>query len=84
MKEFKEAQKKLAEKIKKDGSDYDSYGFRHNHIAYCELRGTLREKIEIPRKYNDPSENTISSIKGIWLRKLDAWRTEYEKTLGTD
>jgi hypothetical protein len=36
---------------------------RHNHIAYCELRGTPREKIEQPRDDNKANENIIAEIK---------------------
>jgi len=36
---------------------------RHRHIAYCELRGTPRERIETPRPDNLPSEALIRKIK---------------------
>ena len=41
--EFKKTQKELAAKIRSDELDIDSYIFRHNHIAYCELMGRKRE-----------------------------------------
>lgn len=36
---------------------------RHRHIAYCELRGTPRERIEQPRPDNLPSEALIRKLK---------------------
>jgi len=37
--------------------------FRHNHIAYCEVRGKTRKQIEIPREDNQPNEDKINKIK---------------------
>lgn len=80
--EFKENQKKLAAQIRsEDGTDYDSYLFRHNHIAYCELRGRTRSQIELPRDGNEPSESLIKKIKDEWNKKIIAWREENEKAL---
>lgn len=79
--EFKKAQKELAAKIRSDELDVDSYIFRHNHIAYCELRGRKREQIEMPREGNEPSETLIDKVKKEWQGKITAWRKEYEKTL---
>ena len=80
--EFKTQQKKLVAKIKSDsGTDYDSYVFRHNHIAYCELRGRLRSEIEKPREGNEPSESLVDRIKKEWLVKIGAWRDANEKAL---
>jgi len=74
---FKEQQKKLANKIRSDeGSDYDSYLFRHAHIAYCELRGRTRDQIENPRENNKPSESLIKTHKKDWKEKIEAWRAE--------
>jgi len=42
------------------------YDFRHRHIAYCELNGTERYKIERPcwkSRYNLPNEKFIEQIK---------------------
>ena len=40
-----------------------AYEFRHKHIAYCELGGTPREKIENPNEDNMPNEDLILAIK---------------------
>lgn len=79
--ELKEEQKKLAAKIRSEGTDYDSYLFRHYHIAYCELRGRTRTQIEVPRDGNEPSEQLITKIKEEWNSKIIAWREANEKTL---
>lgn len=80
--EFKQKQKDLAAKIRSDkGTDDDSYVFRHNHIAYCELRGRERSQIEMPREGNEPSEYLVDRIKREWQIKIGAWREENEKTL---
>lgn len=41
---------------------WNRYVFRHQHIAYCTIRGRSRQDIECPRKDNLPDENYISSI----------------------
>ena len=38
------------------------YEFRHRHIAYCQLRGRLREQIEQPASDNLPNERYIERI----------------------
>jgi hypothetical protein len=40
--------------------------FRHNHIAYCELRGREYNEIENPSKDNQPNRKLIDSIKLQW------------------
>ena len=60
---FKQMQKDLATKIKADHIDWDSVTFRHQHIAYCELRGRDRKQIEQPREDNLPNETWIDKIK---------------------
>jgi hypothetical protein len=47
------------------------YEFRHNHIAYCELRGRTRERIEIPSEFNLPNEDYIKKIKKVILQKIE-------------
>lgn len=82
IKKFKKNQKELALKIKgEEGTEYDSYLFRHYHIAYCELRGTSRGDIENPRSGNEPNETLVERYKKEWLVKINAWRSENEKTL---
>lgn len=48
-----------------------SYEFRHNHIAYCELRGRSREQIEKPSDNNLPNEDYITKIKTHWMEKIN-------------
>ena len=48
-----------------------SYEFRHNHIAYCELRGRTREQIERPGENNLPNEDYITKIKTSWMEKIN-------------
>lgn len=80
--EFKKVQKELAAQIRSDaGTDYDSYVFRHNHIAYCELRGRSRSQIEKPREGNEPSETLVDRIKKEWQVKISAWRDANEEAL---
>lgn len=50
------------------------YEFRHNHIAYCEVRGKTRKQIEIPREDNQPNETQITEIK----EKITGRIREYE------
>lgn len=84
--EFKEELKALAAFIKserKEGNraSYESYLFRNQHIAYCELRGKTRKQIEVPREGNEPSEYEIDKTKKKWLTKITEWREENEKAL---
>lgn len=44
-----------------------SRDYRHYHIAYSELRGVIRERIEKPRKDNLPNEEWIKQIKEKYL-----------------
>jgi len=46
------------------------YHFRHNHIAYCEIRGRTREQIEKPSKFNPPNQSYIDKIKTEILKKV--------------
>ena len=47
------------------------FEFRHNHIAYCELRGTPYDKIESPSIYNPPNGSLIEKIKIEWKKKIE-------------
>jgi hypothetical protein len=38
------------------------YEFRHRHIAYCTLRGRLRDQIEKPRPENKPNEKYVADL----------------------
>lgn len=50
---------------------YLSYKVREYHIAYSELRGTPRDKIEKPREDNYPNESNILKIKKEILDKIN-------------
>jgi hypothetical protein len=43
--------------------DRKKHEYRHWHIAYCVLKSTPRERIEIPRDNNKPDETYISKIQ---------------------
>ena len=49
--------------------------FRHNHIAYCEVRGKTREQIEIPRENNRPNEDKINKIKEEIIGRIREYET---------
>ncbi len=73
---FKNKQKDLAQQIRKDHDDWDSVVFRHQHIAYCELRGRQRIKIEKPADNNKPNDTWIDTIKEELTKQIEEWRTE--------
>lgn len=73
--QIKEEQKELAKVIRErknlrkkvpngyvEGLFYLRNEYRHNHIAYCLLRGTPYEKIEQPNKYNKPNMKRVHRI----------------------
>ena len=83
IKEFKEILKTWAKEIRElkaqrkkrlngyvPGLDNLRYKYRLNHIAYCELRGTPREKIE-RKTHNPPYEPAIEKIKKEWVEKME-------------
>ena len=43
------------------------------HIAYCEIRGRDRCKIETPAEDNPPKEALVTQIKEQYLELLRAW-----------
>lgn len=49
--------------------------FRHHLIAYCELRGMRRERVERPASNNLPNEDAIKKVKEEYL---PTWREEHE------
>ena len=73
---FKEQQKQLAAKIRKDHEHWDSVEFRHNHIAYCELRGRKRSEIERPAEHNEPNEHWVERIKKKLQEEITEWRAQ--------
>lgn len=75
--ELKSIQKQLANKIREDHDEWDSITFRHQHIAYCEMRGKHREEIEQPAKDNKPDQEWISRIKSEWEPKIQEWRSQH-------
>ncbi len=83
---LKEEQKKLVTKIrsnKKEGlsSEVERYTFRHQHIAYCELRGRARWQIEKPADHNKPDERYINTIKQEYIEKIKEWRCQNEENV---
>ena len=74
--ELKQEQKELASKIRTDHDDWDSVILRHQHIAYCELRGRSRDQIENPANNNKPDEDWVTRIKNELKEKIKTWRTE--------
>jgi len=75
--ELKKSQKELADKIRKDHDEWDSITFRHQHIAYCELRGRKREEIERPANDNKPDEDWINRVKNEWEPLIQEWRERH-------
>jgi len=80
---IKEEHKTLAKKIRElkklrksftdgyvTGLNQLRYEYRHRHIAYCELGGIERSKIENPREGNKPSEYRIEKYKEEYLDRL--------------
>jgi hypothetical protein len=45
--------------------------FRHHLIAYCEMKGMARERIEKPAENNLPNEAYIAKIKEQYTPKLE-------------
>lgn len=43
--------------------------FRHNHIAYCELRGREYNEIENPAPGNEPDRKFIDKQKQYWRER---------------
>jgi len=68
----KESQKELAETIRAkrregDRAHYDSYRFRHAHLAYCLIRGRSLRQIENKnREGNKPNRGEILR----WIERL--------------
>ncbi len=75
--ELKSIQKQLASNIREDHKEWDSITFRHQHIAYCELRGKQRDEIERPAQDNKPDEQWIVNIKSEWEPKVQEWRERH-------
>jgi len=50
--------------------------YRHQHIAYCEVRGRNREEIEKPREGNEPSESQISKYIEDLTNKIKKYDEE--------
>jgi hypothetical protein len=45
--------------------------FRHNHIAYCELRGREYNEIERPSEGNEPDRKFIDKTKQYWKERYE-------------
>jgi len=63
----------------KNAQQFLSQVYRSHHIAYCELRGRMRDEIEKPAENNIPNEQLISNLKVMWNEKLKAYNEEVQK-----
>lgn len=52
------------------------YRYRHEHIAYCEVRGRTRQQIETPKDDNKPNEEDIQEYKNKLLAELEKYKNE--------
>jgi hypothetical protein len=52
------------------------YEYRHQHIAYCEIRGRTRQQIETPKDDNKPNEDKITEYKNKLLTELEEYKNE--------
>ena len=48
------------------------YNYRHEHIAYCMMRGTPYERIEKPAKGNEPDFKLIQRIQSVYTQDVCA------------
>jgi len=46
------------------------WDFRHKHIAFCVLRGKIRDQIEKPSKGNEPDEAQIEKIIAEYMHLI--------------
>ena len=79
MLKIKQTQKDLAAKIRENHEEWDSVTFRHQHIAYCELRGRTRKQIEVPGEDNAPDKSWIKRLKNEWSEEINEWREQNGK-----
>jgi hypothetical protein len=49
------------------------FNYRHQHIAYCEVRGRTRDQIEKPRPNNLPKEKFIETYKINLLSEIEKY-----------
>lgn len=49
------------------------FNYRHQHIAYCEVRGRTREQIEKPRPDNLPKEKLIQEYKSKLIAEVEKY-----------
>jgi len=74
---------KLARKTDKH-SNYTiwraGWDFRHEHIAYCLVRGRTYDQIEKPSEFNKPSKSKIESLYNTLKAKVDRANSEYALT----
>ncbi len=89
IKEKKEELKQLALKIRKLKSQrketdnqweisLEKRKFRHDHIAYCLVRGRVYEQIEQPHENNKPNWNIINKSKDNLQKQIEQWRLSNE------
>ena len=53
--------------------------FRHEHIAYCLVRGRKYEEIEQPAENNKPNWDLIDSLRKALQTKVDEANAEWKK-----
>jgi len=54
--------------------------YRHEHIAYCLVRGRSYEQIEKPSEFNKPNWDIINSLKDKLQKKVDEANVEWVRT----
>lgn len=67
-------------KFQKENSGYDggffekirylSWEYRHKHIAYCLMRGTLYENIESPSEDNKPDMQFVQGVQNEYTTNV--------------
>ncbi len=62
----KKSQRKLVPNGQVKGLYSDQEEFRHKHIAYCMLHGTLYEHIEQPKENNKPCLESIEHYLEVY------------------
>lgn len=59
---------------------YTRYNYRHQHIAYCEVRGRTREQIEKPKDTNLPKEKLIQEYKDKLVKDIEEYYEAINRT----
>jgi hypothetical protein len=90
MTEKKEQLKEMAKEIRElkstrktdEGANYKIYNasrkYRHEHIAYCLVRGRKYEEIENPGEFNKPYWYQVNKLKDELQKKVDKATQDWE------